>query len=240
MRSVQFVALFALLTVVGCSSTQQPGAVSTASPTAASSTNSARQPTPGEVVGVVGAGEASQAGGAVAVKPRFDACALLTSAEIKAVQGEELKETKLAGQTTSGFAISQCFFTLPTFSNSISLMVAEMAEGPDAKRPEEYWRERFRAEKDKDREDKDKDRERAGGGDKKKGEGREEEEEEGAPPQKISGVGKEAYWVGNRIGGALYVLKGNAYLRISVGGPAEQASKIRKSKTLAQKALARL
>jgi hypothetical protein len=228
MRSVQLVALFALLTVAGCSSTQQPGAVSTASPAAVSSTNSASQPTPGDVVG---AGEASQAGGAVAVKPRIDACALLTSAEIKAVQGEELKETKLAGQTTSGFAISQC---------SISLMLAEMAEGPDAKRPEEYWRERFRAEKDKDREDKDKDRERAGGGDKKKGEGREEEEEEGAPPQKISGVGKEAYWVGNRIGGALYVLKGNAYLRISVGGPAEQASKIRKSKTLAQKALARL
>ncbi len=226
MRSVQLVALFALLMVAGCSSNQQPGAVSTASPAAASPTTSASQPTPGEVVG------------AVAVKPRIDACALLTSAEIKAVQGEELKETKLAGQTTSGFAISQCFFTLPTFSNSISLMVTEMAEGPDAKDPEEYWRERFRVEKDKDREDKD--RERAGGGDKKKAERREEEEEEEAPPQKISGVGKEAYWVGNRIGGALYVLKRNAYLRISVGGPAEQSSKIRKSKTLAQKALARL
>jgi hypothetical protein len=36
------------------------------------------------------------------------------------------------------------------------------------------------------------------------------------------------------------VLKENAYLRISIGGPPEQAGKIRKSKMLAQKALARL
>jgi hypothetical protein len=46
--------------------------------------------------------------------------------------------------------------------------------------------------------------------------------------------------MGSRIGGALYVLKGNAYLRISIGGPSDQADKIKKSKTLAQKALARL
>jgi hypothetical protein len=176
----------------------------------------------------------------VEVKPRVDACALLTSQEVKAVQGEEPKETKLAGQLTSGFAISQCFFTLPTFSNSISLMVAQRADGPGAKDPGEFWRERFHSEKDEDRKDKDKDRERAREGDKKKVEGREEEEEGDAPPTKISGLGKEAYWVGNRVGGALYVLKENAYLRISVGGPPEQSIKLRKSKTLAQKALARL
>ena len=72
--------------------------------------------------------------------------------------------------------------------------------------------------------------------DKKKG----EEEEESAPPQKVVGIGDEAYWIGNRVGGAFYVLKGNAYVRISVGGPADQANKIKKSKVLAQKALARL
>jgi hypothetical protein len=227
MRSVQFIALFLLLLVAGCSSTQQPRAVTTPALAPASSTTPASQPAAQEA--------------AVEVKPRVDACALLTSQEVKAVQGEEPKETKLAGRLTSGFAISQCFFTLRTFSNSISLMVAQKAEGPGAKDLEEFWRARFHSEKYEDREDKDKDRERAGDGDKKKGEGREEgEEEEEAPPKKISGVGKEAYWVGNRVGGALYVLKENAYLRISVGGPPEQAIKIGKSKTLAQKALARL
>ncbi|HEY6804503.1 MAG TPA: hypothetical protein VI306_13075 [Pyrinomonadaceae bacterium] len=231
MRSGQIVTLFLLLLVTGCRSTQQPGAVATTSPAPTSLTTPA---TPAGPVSQPAPGEA-----AVEVKPRVDACALLTSQEVKAVQGEEPKETKLAGRLTSGFAISQCFFSLPTFSNSISLMVAQRADGPGAKDPEEFWRERFHLERDGDREDKDKDRERADR-DKKKGERGEEEEEEEAPPKKISGVGKEAYWVGNRVGGALYVLKGNAYLRISIGGPPEQASKISKSKTLAQKALARL
>jgi len=36
------------------------------------------------------------------------------------------------------------------------------------------------------------------------------------------------------------VLKGNAYLRISVGGSGDQASGITKTKKLAQKAVARL
>lgn len=226
MRSVQLVALFSLLMVASCSSTQQPVAsIPSPAPTTAAS-----PPTPAATA---------------ASKPKIDACALLTSAEIKAVQGEELKETKLAAQTTDGFAISQCFYTLPTFSNSISLMVAQMADGPGAKDPEEYWRERFDAERDKDREDKDRERDRdkekrAGDDDKKKVEGPGEEEEEGVPPQKISGVGRDAYWVGDRNGGALYVLKGNAYLRISVGGPVEQTNKMRKSKVLAQKALARM
>jgi hypothetical protein len=46
--------------------------------------------------------------------------------------------------------------------------------------------------------------------------------------------------MGSRVGGALYVLKGNAYVRVSVGGPADQANKIKRSKALAQKVLARL
>jgi hypothetical protein len=35
-------------------------------------------------------------------------------------------------------------------------------------------------------------------------------------------------------------LTGNAYVRVSIGGPADQATKIKRSKALAQKALARL
>lgn len=54
------------------------------------------------------------------VKPKLDACALLTDSEIQSVQGEAIKEAKLTGQLAGGLAISQCFFTLPTFNNSIS------------------------------------------------------------------------------------------------------------------------
>jgi hypothetical protein len=70
--------------------------------------------------------------------------------------------------------------------------------------------------------------------------GVEPKEEERKPPQKIEGVGEEAFWIGNRIGGALYVLKNNAILRISVGGADNQETKINKSKALSLKALPRL
>jgi hypothetical protein len=46
--------------------------------------------------------------------------------------------------------------------------------------------------------------------------------------------------VPNRFGGVLYVLKGDAFISISVGGPDTEETKINKSKTLAQKALQRL
>lgn len=164
-----------------------------------------------------------------ATKARLDACALLTSKDIESVQGEAVKETKLTGQTAGGISVSQCFFTLPTFTNSVSLLVAQKGEGNTAKDPKEFWRDTFHEEKARER-DEDRDREKK----------ERDEEEEGAPPKKVTGVGDEAFWMGNRVGGALYVLKGNSYVRISIGGPAGQASKIKRSKALAQKAIAQL
>ena len=66
------------------------------------------------------------------------------------------------------------------------------------------------------------------------------EEEKSIPPKKIDGVGDEAFWIGNRVGGALYVLKKDAFIRISIGGPDNEESKIKKLKALAEKALPRL
>jgi hypothetical protein len=210
------------LAIVGCSISTTPPpangsqtAVETAQPSSASS--SASQPT------------SSATTDTVAVKPKVDACALLTSKEIEAVQGEAIKETKLTGQSTAGFSVSQCIFTLPNFTNSISLLVAQKGEGSGANDPKEFWRDTFHE---------DKVRERNKGHDGKKSE--EEEEEGGVPPQKIPGIGDEAYWTSSRVGGALYVLKGDAYIRVSIGGAADQPTKIKRSKVLAQRALARL
>lgn len=225
--------LFAsLLMIVGCNKTTQPPV---SNPQSTSETSSSLSPStsPASV-----AGTAAAPAQAAETKLALDACALLTSKEIASVQGEATKETKLTGQSTGGFSISQCFFTLPTFTNSVSLLVARRGDGAGAHDPKEFWRDTFHEDKDKEKErEKEKDRDRKGDRDKKRGG---EEEEEGAPPQKIAGIGDEAYWTGSRVGGALYVLKGNAYVRISIGGPADQATKIKKSKVLAQKALARL
>lgn len=227
--------LFASLFVIaGCDKTTQPSA---SGPQSTSETSSSLSPSASPAIV---AGIATTPTEAAETKPKIDACALLSSKDVELVQGEATKETKLTGQSTGGFSISQCFFTLPTFTNSVSLLVAQRGDGAGAHDPKEFWRDTFHDEKDNDKvkeREKEKDRDREGARDKKKGG---EEEEEGAPPEKIAGIGDEAYWTGSRVGGALYVLKGNSYVRISIGGPEDQATKIKKSKALAQKALARL
>src|SRR2546423_1305669 len=77
----------------------------------------------------------------------------------------------------------------------------------------------------------------------KKGEGgraREEEEGEANPPQPVPGIGEEAFWLGSPKAGALYVLKGDNMVRVSVGGPDDMKTKIEKSKKLATLVLKRL
>jgi hypothetical protein len=69
---------------------------------------------------------------------------------------------------------------------------------------------------------------------------REEEDEESTRPRSIPGIGEQAYWVGSPMVGALYVLKGNTFLRISVGGIREESARIEKSKSLARIALKRM
>jgi hypothetical protein len=157
------------------------------------------------------------------VKPKLDACAMLTSKDIQPIQGEAVKEIKLSGTSTGGFNVSQCFFTLPTFTNSISLAVTQRGDGPGARDPREFWRDTFHKEKERERE-----------------RDREEEEEESTPPRKITGIGDEAFWTASRAAGALYVLKGHSYVRVSVGGAGDQESKLKKSKALARKVIERL
>ncbi len=210
MRALIFFTLVCCLAATGCkdSNTNQPAVNSQQDATEAptSSSNSSQpnvQPSPPQTA---------------IVKPKLDACALLTSSEIRSVQGEGLQETKLSGQILGGYNISQCFYTLPTFTNSISLMVAQKGDGAGAKDPKEFWKENFHeGAKEKSRE----------------GEGKKD------PPQKITGVGDEAFWTSNRVTGAIYVLKGDAYVRLSIGGQPNDASK-RRSKALAQKAIMRL
>jgi len=181
--------------------------------------------------------------GATTRKAKVDACALLTSDEIRSVQGESLKETKASGSVEGGFISSQCFFALPTFNNSISLVVTQKGDGADARDPKEFWEATFDKKSETEREKergKKSEKEREKEVRKARDGGREEEEEEGAPAEKIASIGDEAFWTGSRVGGALYVLKGNTYLRVSVGGAGSQQTKINKSKALARLALKRI
>ena len=101
---------------------------------------------------------------------------------------------------------------------------------PTTTSPKDFWKERFGrysgddAERDKVKEE-------------TEGKG---EKEESVTPRRIDGIGQEAFWASNRFGGVLYVLKGDAFISISLGGPDDQETKLEKSKALAQTALQRL
>jgi hypothetical protein len=55
------------------------------------------------------------------------------------------------------------------------------------------------------------------------------------PPRRIADLGDEAFWTST-----LYVLKGDQYFRLSVGGADDEETKIRKSSDLARLVLQRL
>jgi len=151
------------------------------------------------------------------------ACALLTKEEIQAVQGEAFASTMPTQGSGPGLLVNQCYFQLPTPVNSVVLTVTRKGTGAAAQDPKESWREIFYPDEAREKKEKEK-----------------EEGEERRKPDKVEGVGDEAFWTGSRVGGALYVLKGNSYIRVSVGGAGDQAQKIERCKALAAAALKRL
>ena len=185
------------LALAGCQSSD-PQAQSSKTANPASSTPDAKaSPTP------------------IALKSRVDPCALLTSDELKTVQGEALQTTLPSEREYGEYLIAQCYYQLPTITNSVVVNVTTPKER--GKSVKEHWRSTHAA---------------AGG--------ENETEEKESRPERISGVGEDAYWEASGIAGALYVLKKDVIFRISVGGASDIKTKLEKSKALAQKALARL
>lgn len=230
MKFLYVVALLFLLFTAACKSNESSapanGAPATAAPAAAASPAS------------------PAATNNVPVRARIDACALLTSDELKSVQGEVLKEAQRSDRQDGNFIVAQCYYQMPTMANSVVLNVTTAREGAGAPNPRDFWEETFREADEADRKGKserEREREKERAQKEKAKERREgEEEEEGAPPERVKGLGDEAFWTPSRIGGALYVLKKNQYFRISIGGAGDVNSKLNKSKTLAQKVLQKL
>jgi hypothetical protein len=146
-------------------------------------------------------------------RPLLQACALLTKEEIASVQGEEVKETKTLEKTERGVVVSLCFFILPTPINTINLRLVQRAVGPEGRDPRQVWKEAFAPEKLRASK---------------------------RPPENIPAVGEEAFWRQDKDGSALFVLKGNAYIQIGIGGADDKETEIKKCSALAEMALKRL
>lgn len=154
---------------------------------------------------------------ALSGRPAFDACKLLSNEEIASIQGEPPARTQLLGESDGQLAVSQCNFLLPSGSNSMAVRVVERGSGPNARDPKEVWQETFH----------------------------------GPPldpanarharkPEKVEGVGDEAFWLGNAKSGGLHVLSGNRYIRVNVGGQEEVPAKIAKTTKLSHLIVPRL
>lgn len=163
-------------------------------------------------------------------RERIDVCMLLSSAEIEAVQKEAVTEKGASTQPSGGMLMSQCVFHTATFAKSVHVaLAAPERAGKSGLAPREFWQRQFHPTAVKEEE--------TSVARKKSEQEREEEANEARP---ITGLGEEAYWVGNPVAGALYVLQGEVFLRISVGGVGEESARIEKTKILARAAAKRL
>jgi hypothetical protein len=163
-------------------------------------------------------------------KPKIDPCTLLTSGDIQAVQGEAVQETKPSAQQGGGLLMSQCVFRTAVPSKSISVALASAGSTS----PRAFWTRQFRSGKTED------DAEHSASTATKTASASKEKEEESTRSRPMPGVGEEAYWVGGPLVGALYVLKRDTFIRISVGGIRQEPLRIQKSIALARAALKRL
>jgi hypothetical protein len=163
-----------------------------------------------------------------------DACALLADADVRTVLGVTVKERQPGTQQARGLLLSQCYLGTGT-PRSVSIAVAgNTRSGGKTVTPRAFWRDQFHGRDKHASERNGEKRDDAA----RNGEKREQEGETEARP--IGGVGDEAFWSGTRVAGALYVLRGNTFIRVSVGGINDEKERIEKSRRLAMSALARL
>ena len=168
----------------------------------------------------------------------FDVCALITKQEIEAIQRSPIKETKSSVRSDAGFRVSQCFYTAEDFSKSVSLAVTQRDPNSSGERSvKDFWNETFGRFTDEEKESNagKEERERL-----REQPRREGEEKAFIPLKKIDGLGDDAFWSPNPVGGAIYVLKKDVFIRISIGGHDNEEGKLDKSKALARMAIDRL
>ena len=105
--------LIAIMT--GCKSTDTNGPANTSDPSTAT--------TPGTMASPASTTTTST------VKGKVDSCKLLTNDDLKEVQGEAPKEAQRSDREQGGFVVAQCYYSLPTTSNSVVLNITTASEG---------------------------------------------------------------------------------------------------------------
>lgn len=152
-----------------------------------------------------------------------DVCALIEKSEIASVQGEPVRAVAPSSYITDGLNFSQCYYTVMSADGSKNLsvhlqVIRSAAKGQGRTMVKDFWEQKLKHPKGRS----------------------EKEEQESGKPLPVSGLGDEAFWMGNNVMGAIYARKNDKIVRVSIGGPGDAKTRIEKSKTLAQKSLQRL
>jgi hypothetical protein len=162
-----------------------------------------------------------------------NACALLADADVRAVLGVSVKARQPASHEARGLLLSQCYLSTGT-PRSVSIAVAgNTRSGGKTVTPRAFWRDQFHGRDEHASE-------RVGEIPEARPKGERPEADGDTEARPIGGIGDEAFWSGTRVAGALYVLRGNTFIRVSVGGISDEQERIEKSRQLAVTALARL
>ena len=153
-----------------------------------------------------------------------DPCSLVSKEEIQSVQATPVNDTTSSQRLDDLFRVTQCFYATAESSKSVNLaLIQKDPNQPNNRSPKDFWKQKFDPYQNEEPKT-----------------NRGDEKEQGPAPKKIDGLGDDAYWVSNRFGGVLYVLKGDAFISIGLGGTDDEETKLKKSKALAQKALQRM
>jgi hypothetical protein len=156
---------------------------------------------------------------------KIHVCDLLKPDELEPLVGASIGQSKSSERTNRNLRISQCLYAATPAAKSVSLIVTQPDPAQGTKEStREFWQKAFAPARAGERKQKANVLETGDPGD------------DGPPPQAIEGLGEEAFWAG----GSLYVLKGEIFIRLSLGGPAPEGSKLERSRALAELALKRL
>lgn len=152
-----------------------------------------------------------------------DVCSLLTKEEIQSVQGSPIREATSSVRADGGLRVAQCFYTAQDYSKSVVLATtqSDLNQQNPKRNLKQLWDKTFHREFKKKEEEETK-RET-------------EEEREGPPPKKITDLGEEAFWSS----GSLYIFTKDSFIRIAIGGPESEETKIARLKTLGEKIIQR-
>lgn len=156
---------------------------------------------------------------------QLEVCALLTTEEIVAAQGEAFREARPGTVVEQNLVRRQCFFALPAFTDSVALEVISSEASAPPSTVRTFWERHLAAALAAA------EREKATGVDLKR---------KAEPVIAVDGLGESAVWTGNRNLGVLYVLQGDSIIRLSIGGAADVETKIERASKLASAVLRKI